>query len=168
MNFCSVACNVTSLVLAIYPFALRAQSCVPLDGVWKLTPKSSYLGSGLSFNPYYTITGIQLTIRTEQSQIAQEWNFTGPHIQRHTVYKLNPDGVRAATAIANATDFEYIATTAVWQNCTLIVTGLSRLFGLEVSTTNTYVVSENGTTLTILQYGESPISVVDRRLVFTK
>ena len=63
-------------------------------------------------------------------------------------------------------DFEYVATSAVWQNCTLVQTGYSRLFGMEVQTTSTFVISPDGQRLEILQYGESPISVVDRRLVF--
>lgn len=146
----------------------QAQSCNKPDGTWILVPEESSLGSGLSFNPYYAIASIRLTIGLGTNRVTQQWAFKGEHLDRTTSYDLVVDGIRRQTSVKDAMDFEYVAASAEWQNCTLIVQGFSRLFGLEVATTNTYVVSEDGRKLTILQYGESPISVVDRRVLFQR
>ena len=143
-----------------------AQTCHSLAGTWVLQPDAGELGSGLSFNPYYAITGVQLTMRLQADGIEQQWHFTGPHVDRTARYVFRVDGTRQATAVAEPMDFEYVATSAIWQNCTLVQTGYSRLFGMEVRTTSTFVISPDGQRLEILQYGESPVSVVDRRLVF--
>lgn len=143
-----------------------AQSCQPVEGSWVLRPEAGELGSGLSFNPYYAITGVRLTIHVQAGGIEQQWRFTGPHVDRTARYAFRVDGTRQATGVAEPMDFEYVATSAVWQNCTLVQTGYSRLFCMEVQTTSTFVISPDGQRLEILQYGESPISVVDRRLVF--
>lgn len=145
-----------------------AQTCNKPDGVWTLVPGKSSLGSGLSFNPYYAIAAVRLTISAGADRVTQQWAFKGPHLDRTTSYEFVVDGARRDTALKDAMDFEYVAASAEWQNCTLVVQGFSRLFGLEVATTNTYVISPDGRKLTILQYGESPISVVDRRLVFER
>jgi len=157
-----------ALALAGAPHSAGAQSCHPLDGVWVLQPDRSLLGSGLSFNPYYAIAGVRLTIGADGGRITQQWRFTGPHLERTTRYVFAVDGTRRDTAVAEPMDFEYAAIAAEWQNCTLLQTGYSHLFGMEVATTNSYLVSPDGRELTIVQYGESPISVVDRRLVFRK
>lgn len=146
----------------------EAQTCNKPVGDWRLAPEDSSLGSGLSFNPYYAIADVRLTIGLAPNRVTQQWIFKGEHLERATSYEFVVDGVRRDTALKDAMDFEYVAASAEWQNCTLIVQGYSRLFGLEVATTNTYVVSADGRKLTILQYGESPISVVDRRLVFRR
>lgn len=146
----------------------QAQTCNQPLGTWQLAPAESSLGSGLSFNPYYAIADVRLTIGIDTNRVSQQWFFKGEHLDRAASYEFVADGVRRATALKDAMDFEYVAVSAEWQNCTLIVQGFSRLFGLEVATTNTYVVSADGRRLTIVQYGESPISVVDRRLVFVR
>jgi hypothetical protein len=159
-----------ALVLATLPATLSgvagAQSCHALDGTWELDAGRGNLGSGLSFNPHYAVTGLRLTLRQQAQRIEQQWHFTGPHIDRTARYVFSVDGVRQPTAVAEPMDFEYVAVAAVWQNCTLVQTGYSRLFGMEVRTTSTFVFSPDGRELEILQYGESPISVVDRQLVF--
>ena len=145
-----------------------AQSCHSPAGEWTLAPSESHIGTSLSFNPYYEIAAVHLSIRTDGSTISQSWAFKGPHLDRITHYKIASDGIRHPTTLQDAMDFEYIAISAEWQNCTLLVTGISQLFGMEIATTNTYVISVDGRQLTILQYGESPISVVDRQLVFRR
>lgn len=160
-----------ALIMALvagFPVAARAQTCHRLDGVWTLQPDRGSLGAGLSFNPYYAISGVQLGIETDGERMRQQWRFSGPHLQRTTRYVFTIDGTRRDTGLADPMDFEYVAMAAEWQNCTLVQTGYSHLFGLEVVTTSTYVVAPDGRELTIFQYGESPISVVDRRLVLRK
>ena len=154
-----------TMLLAALPQGSGAQTCHGLDGSWILQPDMGNLASGLSFNPYFSITGLRLLMRTSAGRIEQQWIYSGPHLQRTTRYTFTADGTKQATAIADPMDFEYAAIAAEWQNCTLMQTGFSHLFGLEVVTTSTYVVSPDGRELTILQYGESPISIVDRRLV---
>ena len=143
-------------------------SCHRLDGVWTLQPEKSSLGSGLSFNPYFAITAVELAITTAGERSTQQWRMSGPHLHRITNYAFITDGTRRDTGLKDPMDFEYAAISAEWQNCTLVQTGSSYLFGLEVITTSSYLVSTLGDELTILQYGESPISVVDHRLVFRK
>ncbi len=155
-----------ALLALVAPGAAGAQSCHALDGTWELDADRGNLGSGLAFNPYYAVTGLRLTLRQQEQAIEQQWHFTGPHIDRTARYVFSVDGTRQPTAVAEPMDFEYVAVSAVWQNCTLLQTGHSRLFGMEVRTTSTFVFSADGRELEILQYGESPISVVDRRLVF--
>ncbi|MFO1400852.1 MAG: hypothetical protein U1F30_06530 [Steroidobacteraceae bacterium] len=154
--------------LAALPGTAAAQSCHALEGTWVLQPGRGDLGSGLSFNPYYAITGVRLTLRQQGQRIEQQWHFTGPHVDRTVDYAFSADGTRQPTAVAEPMDFEYVAVAAEWQNCTLLLTGYSRLFGMEVRTTSTFVFSADGADLEIQQYGESPISVVDRRLVFQR
>jgi len=146
--------------------AAALPSCHALDGHWTLEPEKGNLGSGLSFNPYYAINGAELELKRTGTRIAERWHFTGPHLDRVTRYEYATDGLRHASQLTDPMDFEYAAMAADWQNCTLVETGYSHLFGLEVATTNSYFVSVDGRELTIVQYGESPISVVDRRLVF--
>jgi hypothetical protein len=163
-----MAALVMAALLAGLPVAARAQTCQRLDGLWALQPDKGRLGSGLSFNPYYAISGVQLGIETDGQRMRQQWRFSGPHLQRETRYTFTIDGTRRDTGVADPMDFEYVAMAAEWQNCTLVQTGYSRLFGMEVVTTSTYVVAPDGRELTIVQYGESPVSVVDRRLVLRK
>ena len=159
---------IMAVLVAGAPVAVRAQTCHRLDGAWVLQPDKGRLGSGLSFNPYYAISGVQLNIEMSGEQMTQQWRFSGPHLQRAARYAFAIDGTRRDTGLAEPMDFEYVAIAAEWQNCTLVQTGYSRLLGMEVVTTNTYLVSPDGRELTIVQYGESPVSVVDRRLVFRK
>ena len=153
--------------LGVIAGAARAQSCQPLEGEWAFSGSESRVGAGLAFNPHDAVTGIELSIRGGR-QIAQRWDFHGPYLQRTARYELQMDGLRRPTGIKDPKDFEYSDIAAEWQNCTLIVRGVSRLFGMDVTTTETYVVSPDATRLSILQYGESPISVVDRVLVFVR
>ncbi len=155
-----------ALLLVVLPGLAAAQTCNSLQGRWALVPEAGSLGSGLSFNPYYAISGVQLRIQARGQRVEQHWHFTGPHVDRIARYAFSVDGTRQPTGIAEPRDFEYVATSAVWQNCTLVQTGYSQLFGMEVQTTSTFVLSPDGRELEILQYGESPISVVERRLVF--
>jgi hypothetical protein len=156
------------MLLAAGPRPAMAQSCHALDGIWRLEPDKGNLGSGLSFNPYYAITGLRLTIRQQERQIVQQWEFSGPHLARTARYSFSVDGTRQPTGVTDPMDFEYVAVAAIWQNCTLVQTGYSRLFGMEVQTQNTYVISPDDAELDIVQYGESPISVIDRRLVLRR
>ncbi|MCC7463568.1 MAG: hypothetical protein IT480_14035 [Gammaproteobacteria bacterium] len=168
MNRCTARLLMLAISMGAVPLSAVAQSCQPLEGSWTLMPEQGDLGSGLAFNPYYAITGVQLTMRLQGQRIEQRWQFSGPHVARSTHYSFTADGTRQATAVAEPMDFEYVAVAASWQNCTLVQSGFSHLFGMEVRTINTYVVSPDGTRLEILQYGESPISVIDRRLVFRR
>jgi hypothetical protein len=157
-----------SVAMAIAPGFAQAQTCHRLDGAWDLLPDKSNLAAGLSFNPYYVITAVQLSIRTNSLRVAQQWDFSGPHLRRTARYEFTAAGTRQVSGLTDPMDFEYAAISAEWQNCTLVQKGYSHLFGLEVVITSTYVVSPDGRELSILQYGESPISVVERRLVFRK
>jgi hypothetical protein len=164
----AVAAWLLSATLAFCPHPARAQSCHPLDGVWILQPDRSSHATHLSFNPHFAITAVRLAIRSEGERITQQWQFRGPHLDRTTRYAFRVDGTRRDTGLADPMDFEYAAIAAEWQNCTLVQTGFSHLFGLEVVMTSSYIVSPDGSALTIVQFGESPISIVDRRLVFRK
>jgi hypothetical protein len=148
--------------------AVHAQSCHPLDGRWMYVPAESRVGAGLAFSPHDAISAIDLSIGTSAGQINQRWAFHGPHIDRTAQYELLMDDVRRPTRLESPKDFEYSAVAAQWQNCTLIVHGYSSLFGLEIATSDTYVVSEDGQRLSILRYGESPVSITDQRLEFIK
>lgn len=149
--------------------AAHSQSCHSLDGQWLFRPAESRVGSGLAFNPHDSISVIHLSIVTQAGGgLTQRWQFQGPHLERTARYLLVTDGVRRATGLESPKDFEYSAIAAEWQNCTLIVHGYSRLFGLEIASTDTYVLSEDGRRLRILRYGESPISITDQQLVFDK
>lgn len=153
-------------VMVISP--ARAQTCHSIEGSWKLVASHGIIGAALSFDPYFVITDLRLTTRLAGVEISQAWEFSGPHLNRTTRYQFRADATRRATGLKDPTDFEYVALSAQWQNCTLIQTGYSLLFGLEVATTSTYVLSADGQELTILQSGESPISVVERRLLLRK
>ena len=153
--------------LGVIAGAARAQSCQPLEGEWAFSGSESRVGAGLAFNPHDAVTGIELSIRGGR-QIAQRWDFHGPYLQRTARYELQMDGLRRPTGIKDPKDFEYSDIAAEWQNCTLIVHGLSHLFGLEVATTDTYVVSEDGRRLSILRAAESPVAVTDQTLVFLR
>jgi hypothetical protein len=157
-----------AVAVASAPRLAQAQTCHRLDGVWDLLSDRSNLAGGMSFNPYYAITSVQLSIHTSDLRVAQQWDYSGQHLRRTARYDFRADGTRQVSGLADPMDFEYAAISAEWQNCTLVQKGYSHLFSLEVVTTSTYVVSPDGRELTILQYGESPISVVDRRLVFRK
>jgi len=146
----------------------HSQSCHPLDGAWTYLPAASRVGAGLAFNPHDAITAIQLSVRSAENAIEQRWDFRGPYVQRTAQYQLRMDGIRRPTQLSDPKDFEFIAVAAEWQNCTLIVHGFSLLFGMEVTTTDTYVVSEDGHRLSILRYGESPVAITDQRLVFVR
>ena len=168
MNHSILRLLVLVVLLTASPLPAAAQTCNALDGTWTLLPEKGNLGSGLSFNPWYAITGVRLTLRQQERRIEQQWQFSGPHVARSAHYAFTVDGTRQATAVAEPMDFEYVAVSALWQNCTLVQTGYSRLFGMEVRTSSTFVIAPDGDELEILQYGESPISVIDRRLVFRR
>jgi hypothetical protein len=157
------------LLSALAPFSVaNAQTCHSLEGSWVLKPEGGMVGAALSFDPYYAISAIRLTMRLRGPTVEQDWEFSGAHLQRATRYEFTTDGQRQASGIQAPTDFEYAAVSSVWQNCTLIQTGYSRLFGMEVSTVSSYVISPEGKELTILQSGESPIAAIERRLEFRK
>jgi hypothetical protein len=158
----------TVMVLAAAAGAVRAQSCHPLDGLWVYVPAESRVGAGLAFNPHDAVSAIELSITSAAGQITQRWVFRGPNIDRTATYQLVMDGLRRPTGLQSPKDFEFSAAAAQWQNCTLIVHGYSSLFGLEVATDDTYVVSDEGHRLSILRYGESPISITDLRLEFIR
>lgn len=164
----STAAGLLLVTLVAAPLAAYAQHCQTLEGVWNLSPDESRLGSGLSFNPYFAITAVKLTIHLGPSRITQQWVFTGPHLNRTTRYLFTAAGTRQSTQLAQPLDFEYSAIAAEWQNCTLIVNGFGLLYGRKVVTTETYVLSADGRDLTVLQSGESAISVTDRRLAFVR
>ena len=146
----------------------RAQTCHSVVGSWELVADHGIVGAALSFDPYFVITDIRLTTKLAGAEISQAWEFSGPHLSRTTHYQFRADATRRTTGLKDPRDFEYVALAAQWQNCTLIQTGYSLLFGLEVATTSTYVLSPDGQELTILQSGESPISVVERRLLLRR
>jgi hypothetical protein len=156
-----------ALPTAIASNADEAPSCLSPEGNWVLE-EEGISGPALSLNPYFEISSIALTTRVNNAQVAQDWIFIGPHLNRTAHYVFSVEGNLENTGVKSPMDFEYTAISAQWQNCTLIQSGYSQLFGLTVQTTNTYVLSPDGTRLTILQYGESPISVLDRRLVFKR
>jgi hypothetical protein len=152
--------------IAITP--ARAQTCHSVAGSWKLVENHGIVGAALSFDPYFAITDIRLTTQLAGAEISQAWEFSGPHLSRTTHYQFRADATRRTTGLKDPRDFEYVALAAQWQNCTLIQTGYSLLFGLEVATRSSYVLSADGQELTILQSGESPISVVERQLLLRK
>lgn len=146
----------------------QAQSCHPLEGSWRLSVRASQMGPSLSFNPYYTVRAVRLRLRTMAGRIDERWSFNGRHLHETWSYSFRPDGRPQPTDTRSVLYSVPTSVVARWQNCTLLVDGLSSLFGLQISTLNTYVFSPDGRTLTILQASESPIMHVSRKLVFRR
>ncbi len=145
-----------------------AQSCHPLEGSWRLSLRESQMGPSLSFSPYYTVRNVGLRLREEGTRIEERWSFSGRHLHETWSYSFRPDGRPQPTRTKSVLYGVPTSVIARWQNCTLIVDGLSSLFGLRISTLNTYVFSPDGQTLTILETSDSPIMHLSRRLVFER
>ena len=59
MNHFILRLLVPVVLLTASPLPAAAQTCNALDGTWTLLPEKGNLGSGLSFNPWYAITGVR-------------------------------------------------------------------------------------------------------------
>ena len=137
-----------------------------MDGSWKLAAHASLNLRSLGFNPYYEVRAVDLRLNVKDGLVYQHWVFRGTHLNEHWVYSFKPDGSRYPTHTRSKLYSVPTSVAATWQNCTLIVDGHSRLFGVRIATVSTYVFSHEGRMLTILQSSDSPIMHVERRLVF--
>lgn len=147
----------------------RAQTCLPLAGQWVLDAGRSHMAAGLSFNPYFRVDAIGLTMSREAGgALQQDWQFDGPHIHEAVGYAFAVDGHAQATHARSKLDSVPAEITPAWQNCTLIVDARSVLFGTDVWTHNVYVLEAAGRRLTILQTGRSGIGHTERALVFDR
>ncbi len=126
------------------------------------------MGPSLSFDPHYAVSAVRLRLRAVAGLIHERWSFDGRHLHETWSYSFRPDGRPQPTDTRSVLYSVPTSVVARWQNCTLLVDGFSSLFGLQISTLNTYVFSPDGRILTILQSSESPIMHVSRRLVFTR
>lgn len=146
----------------------NAQMCHPLSGTWVLSARSSEGVRSLSFNPYYRVKTAALRMRTSGGRIYETWTFRGRNLNEHWTYWFKPNGHSYRTQSASKLYSVPTAVVARWQNCTLIVSATSMLFGEAITTVNTYVFSAAGKSLTVLQTIDSPIMHTVRRLVFRR
>jgi hypothetical protein len=145
-----------------------AQTCHALTGHWVLIPAKSHLGAGLSFNPYYSVSQAALILDQTSHGLTQEWHLTGPHLDENDRYTTPFDGHLAETGVQSALNAVPLAVKGEWQNCTLIEQGRANLFGQEIWTTSTFVISPDNQRLTILQSSHSDLGDVERSLVFAR
>jgi hypothetical protein len=156
-----------ALLLAA-PLPTAAQSCHDLTGRWQLVPGDSRMGTGLSFNPYYAVTAIALDLHQGADGLAQQWHFSGPHLDESDRYTTRSDGTLTETGTKSALNTVPQAVKAEWQNCTFVEQGRAGLFGVMVWTTTTFVVSPDDRRLTLLQTSHSDIGDAERALVFAR
>lgn len=147
----------------------HAQTCLPLQGRWTMNTAQSRLAAGLSFNPYFRVDEVGLTLSYEAGGLmTQKWHFSGPHIHDGVTYAFTIDGRLQPTHAHSVLDSVPLDVVPSWQNCTLIVDARSSLFGTDIWTHNIYVLDAAGERLSILQTAKSAIGRAERTLVFAR
>jgi len=144
------------------------QSCHSLSGDWVLDGTASKLGSGLSFNPYYKVDAINLTLDQRREAVHQSWNLKGAHIAETDRYTTPADGRAVPTNLSSRLNTIPIEVRGTWENCTLVEQARTNLFGQTIWTESRFIVSPNGRRLTIRQSSHSDLGDVERDLVFDR
>ena len=163
-----IAALAAATVLAGLAANAQAQSCHPLEGAWTLNGAASELGPPLSFDPYYHVDAVTLTLQTHDQRIVEAWAYSGAHLNEHWTYAFVPDGRTFLTGTHSLVYSLPTSLSAAWQNCTLVMQARSSLFGRPITTQDVYVFSADGSALTILQQGGSPMLHIERKLVFQR
>ena len=145
-----------------------AQTCHPLTGTWAFDAAASRMGGGMSFNPYYAVAGIGLTLDAKPGRVMQSWHLTGAHLDEIDSYTTPTDGSEAATDAHSHLNTMPARVQGTWEACTLVEAGTAMLFGQTVVTTSRFVVSADDRRLTIQQEAHSDLGDSYRTLVFTR
>ncbi|HZU64165.1 MAG TPA: hypothetical protein VFF98_10805 [Novosphingobium sp.] len=156
------------LAMASQAPAALAQSCHPLAGHWRYDAAASHVGSGLSFNPYYAVSGIDLVLEQGAGGLTQSWHLTGPHLDETDRYTTPADGTLAPTGTRSALNAVPQAVSGQWESCTLVEEGRASLFGQTVWTRSRFFVAADNRRLTITQSSHSDLGDVERTLIFTR
>ena len=156
------------LLSCLVPGSVQAQSCHALTGTWKLNLSASHMGSGLSFNPRYSVSAIELSLEPVADGIHQTWHLSGPHLDETDRYKTTTDGALKPTGLTSALNTIPVEVRGRWENCTLVQDEKTVLFGQVIWTESRFIFSADDRQLTIAQISRSDLGDVERQLVFDR
>lgn len=151
----------------LFSLPLLAQQCLSLTGTWRMNRAHSFF-AGMK-NPSEQAENETLVIVQNGSSVQESWTFEGSHIHEQVSYSFAVDGTEQKINNAGKSRQAPASVRAEWQNCTLIVDKKMFLYGLfTTDVKNTYVLSNQGKRLTILQESHTAFAESERRLVFDR
>lgn len=157
-----------AVAVCVVPGGVHAQTCHALTGTWKLDPAASHMGSGLSFNPAYRVSGIDLTLDQAEEGVRQTWHLTGPHLDETDSFATTTDERLRATGVRSVLNSIPLETRGRWENCTLVQDEKTVLFGQVIWTETRFILSPDDRHLTLAQTSRSDLGDVERQLSFDR
>jgi hypothetical protein len=142
-----------------------AQECHSLNGVWKLNRSLTNFAGDKS--PDQQAESMQVSIRQGGQNIHENWTLDGSQIKGSFGYSFLVNGQEQQIPNPDKNPLMPASVVSQWQNCTLLVTIRTNMYGLMLmSRQRTYVLSESGKRLTILEESHTLFGDSERSLVF--
>jgi hypothetical protein len=145
-----------------------AQQCHSLNGTWKLNRELTNFAGGKS--PDQQAESMQVTIRQNDQSIQEDWELDGSQVKGRFGYSYQVNGQEQQIPNPDKNPLMPSSVVPQWQNCTLVAVVRTNMYGglMIMNLQRTYVFSEDGNRLTLLEESHALYGDSERSLVFDK